>query len=407
MAKKSFWGAFTILAVVLITAASPVYTATIMQTVEAYQGIKIYYNDVELAGEKQPYIINDTTYVPLRMMMDNFGKNIFWDSANSRIDISDNPDSSVSKLNEQLNQKDAEIAALKERIKSLESGTGAQNNTGGLSAPSSLTTKVLGASQILLNWDLVSGAASYDVYRSTSSSDTYSKIAAASDNTFTDTGLTAGTTYYYKVQASNSTSTSSFSSTANATTDSNDSSSTLGVPTGLTAEASGPDQIFLSWNSLSGASSYYIYRSTSSSDNFIIVATTSKNSFNDTGITTGTKYYYKIKAYQSFYTGPFSSTVSATAEAVSTLKAPTNLDADSKGSSKIELTWDPVSGASSYYIYRGTSSGGYSKIDTTSETSYTSSGLMPSNTYYYKVKAVNSLCTSEYSSAASAKTSAG
>ena len=69
-------------------------------------------------------------------------------------------------------------------------------------APTGLAASAVSASQINLSWDLVSGAASYKVY---SNADGYvTAIGTPSGNSYSDTGLSANTTYSYKVSAVNS-----------------------------------------------------------------------------------------------------------------------------------------------------------------------------------------------------------
>ncbi|WP_141694365.1 fibronectin type III domain-containing protein, partial [Desulfosporosinus sp. BG] len=87
------------------------------------------------------------------------------------------------------------------------------------------------------------------------------------------------------------------------------------------------------------------------------------------------------------------------------LSVPDDLTATVESSSKINLDWDSVSDATSYYIYRATSSSGsFTKIASVTTTSYTNSGLSDDTTYYYKVKAVNSSGTSAYSAVVHATT---
>jgi hypothetical protein len=71
------------------------------------------------------------------------------------------------------------------------------------SAPTGLkaTAGAKGTKQIVVSWTSTAGANSYKVYQSTSSGGTYSLIASPTTTSYTKTGLTAGTTYYYKVSA--------------------------------------------------------------------------------------------------------------------------------------------------------------------------------------------------------------
>lgn len=67
-------------------------------------------------------------------------------------------------------------------------------------------TKVASASydKLRLSWEPMSGVDGYQIYRATSKSGKYAKIATvkgASSATYTDTGRTCGTRYYYKLRA--------------------------------------------------------------------------------------------------------------------------------------------------------------------------------------------------------------
>jgi TolA-binding protein len=105
--------------IITLFAATNVYANAkpIQNTVKAYSGVKILYNGNELTGEKSPYIIDDTTYIPLRMLMENFGKYVFWDAANYRVIITDG--SEIADLKAQITQKNTQIASLQQNIKEL------------------------------------------------------------------------------------------------------------------------------------------------------------------------------------------------------------------------------------------------------------------------------------------------
>ncbi|HSV14602.1 MAG TPA: LamG-like jellyroll fold domain-containing protein, partial [Tepidisphaeraceae bacterium] len=86
------------------------------------------------------------------------------------------------------------------------------------SVPTSLVAKALSASAISLNWTASTNAATYTVRRSATSGGPYTVIASGLTNpTYTDTGRTVGTTYYYVVTAINASGETAFSNESNAT----------------------------------------------------------------------------------------------------------------------------------------------------------------------------------------------
>ncbi len=88
-------------------------------------------------------------------------------------------------------------------------------------APTGLTATASSSSQINLSWTGSSGATSYSVFSSTTNGGPYSQVASGVASTsYSNTGLTAGTTYYYVVQACNSDGCSGDSNQASATTQS-------------------------------------------------------------------------------------------------------------------------------------------------------------------------------------------
>ncbi|MCO5385849.1 MAG: cell wall-binding repeat-containing protein [Desulfosporosinus sp.] len=289
------------------------------------------------------------------------------------------------------------------------------DNDSDLSAPTDLTATAVGSDEIELDWDSVSDASSYYVYRSTSSSGTYSKIATTTASRYTDDDLEEDTTYYYKVKAVDGSDTSAYSSRDYATTSDSDEDdsdeSDLSAPTDLTARAESSSEIYLDWDSVSNASFYHVFRSTSSSGTYSNIETTTTSSYTDSDLEKDTTYYYRVKAVSSSETSAYSSKAYASTSDSddsddSDLSAPKNLTAEAESSSEIYLDWDSVSDASSYYVYRSASSSGtYSKIGTTTSSRYTDSDLEEDTTYYYKVKAVDGSDTSEYSSRDYATTS--
>ncbi|MDO0825144.1 fibronectin type III domain-containing protein [Desulfosporosinus nitroreducens] len=186
------------------------------------------------------------------------------------------------------------------------------NESDELSVPDDLTATVKGSSEIYLDWDSVSDATSYNIYRATSSLGTYTKVDAVTTTSYTDDDLSDDTTYYYKVKAVNSSGTSDYSSVVHATT--SDEANELSVPDDLTATAESSSEIYLDWDSVSNATSYYIYRSTSYSGSFTKITTVTTTSYTDDGLSDDTTYYYKVKAVNSSGISAYSSLVHATTE---------------------------------------------------------------------------------------------
>jgi fibronectin type 3 domain-containing protein len=185
-----------------------------------------------------------------------------------------------------------------------------------LSAPTGLTATA-GNGQVALTWNTVSGATSYNIYRSMTSGGeggTPYKTGVTSAS-FTDTGLTNGTTYYYTVAAVNSTANSGQSAEASATPTSG--GSVPAAPSGVST-SSGNAQVTISWTASSGATSYNLYRSTTPGGEGTTAYKTNVTSpYTDTGLTNGTTYYYEVAAVNSVGTSPMSSEVSGTPQSSS------------------------------------------------------------------------------------------
>jgi hypothetical protein len=84
--------------------------------------------------------------------------------------------------------------------------------------PTGLSASAVNASQISLSWTASSGATSYLIQRSPDGSTGWTQAGTSSTTTFTDSGLTPSTTYFYRVLASNGPGTSTPSNVASATT---------------------------------------------------------------------------------------------------------------------------------------------------------------------------------------------
>lgn len=111
----------------LITLSAPLsFGASIKRNLEAYfSGIKIFVDGKQLMipQRDEPFIYNNTTFVPLRIVTENFGYKVNWNGTTQTISLTPNTDPSspnVSSLRYQLSTKDAEINTLKFKVQELE-----------------------------------------------------------------------------------------------------------------------------------------------------------------------------------------------------------------------------------------------------------------------------------------------
>ena len=234
----------------------------------------------------------------------------------------------------------------------------------------------------MLTWKAVEGATSYRIYRSTSKGSGYSLLGTTTATSYTNTGAKAGTTYYYRVKACNDAGLSPYSNIVSGKVKSvTPKPSAPVVKIGNSASSGKP---MLTWNAVSGATSYKVYRATSQNGAYSLLGTVTATSYTNTGAKAGTTYWYKVKAVNSAGESAYSNIVSGRAT-VTTLTM-----GHSASSGKPQLTWKAVSGAASYKVYRATSkNGAYSVINTTKALTYTNVGAALGTTYYYKVEALN------------------
>ncbi len=274
--------------------------------------------------------------------------------------------------------------------------------------PTELIATTISASQIDLSWTASSGATSYNVYSSTSTLGTYTKVNTdpITATTYSNTGLLSSTSYYYYVTAVNSAGESGQSTEATATT----STVIPDIPTELIATTISASQIDLSWTASSGATSYNVYSSTSTPGTYTKVNTNpiTATTYSNNGLVSSTSYYYYVTAVNS--AGESGQSTEATATTSTVIPdIPTELIATTISASQIDLSWTASSGATSYNVYSSTSTPGtYTKVNTNpiTATTYSNNGLVSSTSYYYYVTAVNSAGESGQSTVATATTAA-
>jgi hypothetical protein len=250
--------------------------------------------------------------------------------------------------------------------------------------PASLSSSGITATAATLNWGAVSGATGYQVQYKPNSSSTWI-TANATTNSFSLAGLTAATNYDWRVRAqcgnnnfSNYTATQAFTTLA---------APTCGLPTSLSTSAITSNSATFSWSAVTGAASYTVrFKPTGSSTWNTFSSTT--NSFNATSLTPSTAYHWEVKANCTNNTSSaFTASTNFTTQNAVTCIVPTGLVTSNISTSTAVLSWNPVSGASSYQVrYKPTSATAWITANASS-TSFTLSGLTPNTQYHWEVQA--------------------
>ncbi|MCI0536488.1 MAG: fibronectin type III domain-containing protein [Verrucomicrobiales bacterium] len=279
-------------------------------------------------------------------------------------------------------------------------------------APSGLSAIAIAYNKISLTWlDNANNESEYHIERSLDGS-AWSEIAtvAANATSFTNTGLSANMTYYYRLRAWNSAGYSSYSNSASAETPL--ASPKPVAPSNLAAVAVSSSQINLTWSDLSDNENGFKIQRSTDNVNFALVASVGANitSYSNTGLAVDTTYYYRVKAYNSGGSSPYSNVASATTGQPAPVApaAPSNLTAAALSDTEIRLNWTQnSSNESGFFVERSLNgSSGWSQVAAvgTNAITYRDSGLNSFTTYYYRVRAHNTAGTSAYSGVVLART---
>jgi fibronectin type 3 domain-containing protein len=158
-------------------------------------------------------------------------------------------------------------------------------------------------------------------------------------------------------------------------------------------------QLTLSWTAVSGATSYNVYRGTSSGSETLLKSGVGATTYEDSGLGYGLTLYYQVTAVNSSGEGSRSNEPFATTQAI-----PTVTFTATPGDSQVVLNWSASPTATSYKIYRdtlGAPSGATSFIVNLANTttvvvngqsllSYTDTGLVNGTPCFYEIAPINS-----------------
>ena len=287
-------------------------------------------------------------------------------------------------------------------------------------APANVVASASSGTQINVSWTASTdnvGVTGYLIERCQGTGcTTFAQVGTATSATFSNTGLTNGTSYSYRVRATDAANNlSAYSATATATT--TDTAAPT-APSALTATGASPTQINLSWTASTdnvAVASYLIERCQGSScSSFAQVGTSATAGFSDAGLTASTTYRYRVRANDAAGNlSGYSNTADGTTSATQDTQAPTapaTLAASAASGTQINLSWtastDNVA-VTSYLIERcqGVGCSSFAQVGTATGTTFSNSSLTPATSYSFRVRATDAAGNfSGYSNTAAATT---
>jgi len=266
-------------------------------------------------------------------------------------------------------------------------------------APSSLHASVLETGVIRLSWQDNSNNETGFVIEKKTDSGSFEIAGTVEKNitSYTDSGVTAGHSYTYRVRAQNPLGSSGYSNQVSV------SGWDTVSPSSLTVTPVSSNRIDLSWN-YTGTTAYrtVIERKTGPDGEWRIIATTASGAlkYSDTGLQPDTRYYYRIRKYVGEGVSGVPYPNNDVGIGVSTLLSGLSLTGTPFSNNTIYLSWTGNSAQADVIIERKMSNNMFSVIATVSPSTtgwYDNTGLIPGASYTYRVKAKSPSNESVYS----------
>ncbi|MCH8046841.1 MAG: fibronectin type III domain-containing protein [Planctomycetes bacterium] len=252
-------------------------------------------------------------------------------------------------------------------------------------APGSVMLDPVSQNRIDVSWADSTGEDGYKVYRNDGSGTTLIATLGAGATSYSDTGLSGSTRYFYTIEAFN-TGGSAYSPWQSVVTPGAITQST--VPGSVMLNAVSQNQVDISWEDSTGEDGYKVYRDDSTT--LIAELPAGATSYSDTGLSASTRYFYTIEAFNAGGRAfsPWQSVV--TPGAVARPTVPGSVMLDPVAHDQIDISWTDSTGEDGYKVYHNVG-GVTTLIDTLDAdvTSYSDTGLSASTVYFYTIEAFN------------------
>jgi hypothetical protein len=257
--------------------------------------------------------------------------------------------------------------------------------------PTNLNASGITQTSAGISWNAVTGATSYKLEYKKNSESTWS-VQATTATTISLVDLVPGTLYNVRVKSNCSSTGSDYSSIVNFTTG----NESCIVPANLNVTEITAHSVKANWTISAGATSYRIEYKLNSASEWTVTNTTS-TTLNLSGLNANSLYDIRIKSICSAGSSEYTVTVHFTTEAEESCGIPSNLSASGVSQTAFTISWNSISGATSYNVYyKSISIGTWTLINVQSPT-INLTGMSPVTQYGVKVQAICGSGQSEYS----------
>ena len=246
-----------------------------------------------------------------------------------------------------------------------------------------ITATVTSSYAVKVKWTSTDPTAVHTLYRSTKKDSGYSAVISTDESTnttnYVDNSVKLGKTYYYKM---------SFTTEEGTLVESNIVSAKpkLNTPKNLKTSITEKGNIKVDWSSVKNADYYKVYRSTSRTGTYTSIAKTTSSVYTDKNATSKLTYYYKVRAFVNNNDTAQSNLSGYVAcyrkPAKPSIKVTYNHETD-----RVKISWNKVSGATKYYVYRKELYGNYEQLVVSTNTYCYNKKIEDSTRYVYSVAA--------------------
>lgn len=279
------------------------------------------------------------------------------------------------------------------KVTAKSSGT----NTGTLSKVTNLKVTNTTTTTATLSWSNVANSTGYEVYLKEGNS-AYEKLGNVSSAKVTINGLTSNTTVYVKVRAyrtsNGSTIYGAYSDEVKVTTQAPNTNTPIGAITNLKVTGTSNTTANLTWNALTNITGYQVYLKTGNGA-YSHIGDANTNNVTINGLTAGTTYTVKIRAYRTTngattygnYSSEAKFTTTGNNQDNTAVGTVTNLTVTGTANTTASIKWTAVSNVTGYQVYLKEGNNSYSNIGNTTNANANINGLKAGTAYTVKVRA--------------------